>query len=553
MAPRDPRGGIKTVQTNSGKYVLISLQIGYYLSSPLVSPSPSTPPRSEAEQIVLLTQQSVLLTKELVWSRLKIQALEERLRLEMIRKYGPKSETLNDAQLLLLELEPGVSAAEVEAESEREPLPPVSPLKAKSRTTGGHPGRQELPASLPRVERVIACTPEQCVCKSCGRDTVVIGYEQSEQLDVKPAEYIVVVTKREKRACKGCAEGVSTAPLPERIIEKGLVSDQLVINTLVSKYSDHLPLYRQSAILERDAGVIISRATMDGWVMTVGGLLIPIAVAMGRELLAGGYIQADETTVGVQTHDRSGKNHQAYFWQYGKPGGSAVFDFRMGRGREGPKQFLGQFDGILQTDGYIAYDHTGGPKMVHAACWAHARRKVFEALKLSPGDCGARELIKRIDGLFLVDAEARDAGLEQTERHALRGERSRPLLEIIKKEMVAVQAERLPASALGKAASYTLSLWHKLTRFLEHPELELSNNLAENSMRGVAVGRKNWIHLGSEQAGPKVAAILSVIESCRRMKLPVREYLGSVLPGLANRSIQRVGELTPAAWAASRR
>jgi hypothetical protein len=125
-----------------------------------VSPSPSTPPRSEAEQIVLLTQQSVLPTKELEWSRLKIQALEERLRMEMIRKYGPKSETLNDAQLLLLELEPGVSAAEVEAESEREPLPPVSPLKAKSRTNGKHPGRQELPVSLPRVERVIACTDQ---------------------------------------------------------------------------------------------------------------------------------------------------------------------------------------------------------------------------------------------------------------------------------------------------------------------------------------------------------------------------------------------------------
>jgi hypothetical protein len=346
---------------------------------------------------------------------------------------------------------------------------------------------------------------------------------------------------------------VNTAPLPERIIEKGLVSDQLVINTLVSKYSDHLPLYRQSAILERDAGVTIGRATMDGWVMTVGGLLIPIAAAMGRELVGGGYIQADETTVGVQTHDKSGKNHQAYLWQYGTPGGSAVFDFRMGRGREGPKQFLGQFEGILQTDGYIAYDHTGGPKMVHAACWAHARRKVFEALKLNPDDRGARQLVERIDGLFLIDAEARDAGMEQAERHALRGERSRPLIGIIKEEMTVVQAGRLPASALGKAASYTLSLWHKLTRFLEHPELELSNNLAENSMRGVAVGRKNWIHLGSEQAGPKVAAILSVIESCRRMKLPVREYLGSVLPGLANRSIQRVGELPPAAWAASRR
>jgi transposase len=305
-------------------------------------------------------------------------------------------------------------------------------------------------------------------------------------------------------------------------------------------------------MLERDAGVSISRATMDGWVMRVGGLLIPIAAAMGRELIAGGYIQADETTVGVQTHDKSGKNHQAYLWQYGKPGGSAVFDFRMGRGREGPKQFLGQFEGILQTDGYIAYDHTGGPKMVHAACWAHSRRKVFDAIKLNPDDRGARQLVERIDGLFLIDAEARDAGMEQAERHALRGERSGPLLEIIKEAMTAVQVERLPASALGKAAGYSLSLWHKLTRFLEHPELELSNNLAENSMRGVAVGRKNWIHVGSEQAGPKVAAILSVIESCRRMKLPVREYLGSVLPGLANRSIQRVGELTPAAWAASR-
>ena len=510
-----------------------------------MSPQPSITPRSEAEQIVVLTQ-------ELVWSRLKIQALEERLRLEMIRKYGPKSETLSEAQFLLLELEPGVSVAEVEAEAAREPLPPVSPLKAKSRTKGKHPGRQDLPARLPRVEKIVVCTPEQCVCKACGQATVVIGYEQSEQLDVKPAEYIVVVTKREKRACKGCADGVSTAPLPVRILEKGLASDLVVINALVAKYSDHLPLYRQSVMLERDAGVSISRATLDGWMMAVGGSLIPIISAMGRELIADGYIQADETTVGVQPHDKSGKNHQAYLWMYGKPGGSAVFDFQMGRGREGPKQFLGQYEGILQTDGYTAYDRTGGPKMVHAGCWAHARRKVFDALKLNPDDRSARALIKQLDELFLIDAESRDAGLDQAERHALRQERSRPLIVTIREQMQVAQVERLPASALGKAAGYTLSLWHKLTRFLEHPELELSNNLAENSMRGVALGRKNWIHIGSEQAGPKVAAILSVIESCRRMKLPVREYLGAVLPGLSSRSIRSVSELTPAAWAASR-
>jgi transposase len=494
----------------------------------------------------------VQLTQELQWSRWKIRALEERLRLELIRKYGPTSEKLNDTQLLLLDLEPGVSAAEVEAESRREPLPPASPITAKNRTSGKHPGRQELPADLPRVERVIACTPKQCVCKSCGKDTVVIGYEQSEQLDVEPARYFVVITKREKRACRGCAEGVSAAPLPERIIDKSLVSDRVVIDTLVSKYSDHLPLYRQSVILERDAGVSISRATMDGWVMRAGELLTPIAAAIGRELVGGGYIQADETPVGVQMHDKRGKNHQAYLWQYGRPGGSVVFDFQMGRGREGPKQFLGQFAGILQTDGYTAYDHTGGLQMVHAACWAHARRKVFDALKLNPDDRVSRQLVERTDALFLIDAGARDAGMDHMARHALRQQRSRPLLDIIKEEMEAAQLAALPSSALGKAVSYTLSLWHKLTRFLEHPELELSNNLAENSMRPVALGRKNWIHVGSEQAGPKVAAILSVIESCRRLKLPAREYLASILPGLANLSVQRVGEYTPAAWAASR-
>jgi transposase len=511
-----------------------------------VSPSLSTPPRSEAEQIVDLT-------KELQWSRLRIQALEERLRLEMIRKYGPKSEKLNDAQLLLLELEPGVSAAEVEAESNREPLPPASPVTARSERKGGkHPGRQELPADLPRVERVIACTPEQCVCKSCGKDTIVIGYERSEQLDVEPARYVVVVTRREKRACRGCVAGVSAAPLPERIVEKSLVSDGVVIDTVVSKYCDHLPLYRQSAILERDASVSISRATMDGWVMQVGEMLMPVSAAIGRELIGGGYIQADETPVPVQMHDKRGKNHQAYLWQFGRPGGSVVFDFRMGRGREGPKQFLGQFEGILQTDGYTAYDRTGGPKMVHAACWAHARRKIFEALKVNPDDRTARQLVERIDDLFAIDAEARNAGMDHAARHVLRGERSGPVLDLLKQEMEAAQVATLPSSALGKGVAYTLSLWHKLTRFQEHPELELSTNLAENSMRPVVLGRKNWIHVGSDESGPKVAAILSVIESCRRLKLPVREYLSATLPGLNHLSIHRVGQRTPAAWAASR-
>ena len=502
--------------------------------------SPCPIPLSESEQIVDLR-------KELAWAKLKIQVLEEQLRLQRIKKYGPGSEKLSDAQLQLLEFEPGVSNAEVQAESVREPLPaPVKPQRSRK-----HPGRQELPAALPRVERVIACTPEQCTCKTCGQATVVIGHDVSEQLDVEPAKYFVVVTKREKRACKRCEEGgVVAAPAPARIIEKSLVSDRVVIDTVIAKYSDHLPLYRQSVILERDAGVEITRATLDGWVMRVGELLIPIVDVMRRELLGGTYIQADETPVDVQLHDGRGQNHQAYLWQYGRPGGGVVFEFRMGRGREGPKEFLGQFEGILQTDGYVVYDHVGGPNLVHAGCWAHSRRKFFDAAKLNPSDAVATRIVKQIDDLFGIDAVAREEKLDHAARHVLRLERAQPLVEIIHGEVKAARDASLPSSALGKAANYTLSLWKKLTRFLEHPELELSNNLAENSMRPVALGRKNWIHVGSQQAGPKVAAILSIVETCRRMKIPIRDYLAAVLPGIGDVSIQRLAALTPAAWAA---
>jgi transposase len=487
------------------------------------------------------------LKRELHWALLKIQVLEERLRLERIKKYGPASDKLSDAQLKLLHEEPGVSREEVEAESRREPLP--EPRERRYRRP--HPGRQELPPELPRVERVIPCTSEQCQCKACGQAMEVIGYDQSEVLDVEPAKYFVAVIKREKRACRRCQQGgVASAAAPARIVDKGLVSDRVVIDTIVGKYCDHLPLYRQSAILERETGVEICRATMDGWVMRVGELLSPVARATGREVLAGGYVQADETTVDVQMHDRRGHNHEAYLWQYGRPGGGVMFDFRLGRGRDGPKEVLGDYEGILQTDGYIAYEKVGGPKMVHAACWAHSRRGFVDALKLNPRDAAAKDIVALIDELFAVDAEARRLGLDVAGRDALRQQRSRPLLDKLKAAVEAAGNGTLPSSKLGEAIKYTLGLWPKLIRFLDHPVLELSNNIAENSMRPIAVGRKNWIHVGGPQAGPKVAAILSVVETCKRLEIPVREYLAAVLPGLANVSIQKIPELTPAAWAA---
>jgi len=497
-----------------------------------VAPIPSAPADLE-----LIAQ----LKNKLQYAELRIRVLQERLRLMRIEMYGAGGERLSHAQMELFELEPVVSEMIEQAEIEH------APAHRSTKKSVKHPGRQE--PNLPRIERVLPCTPDQHVCKRCGKETVVIGYEESSQLDVEPARYFVLVTKREKRVCRSCGDlGVVSAPLPPRIIEKCLASNRIVIDTVVGKYCNHTPLHRQSMILERDLGLELSRATLDGWVLKVGELLIPMVASMQRELISGSYIQADETPVDVQTREGRGKNHQAYLWQYSRPGGSVVFDFRLGRGRDGPKRFLRQFEGILQTDGYAAYDQIGGPRMVHAACWAHARRQFFEAVQLNPRDPVAIPIVAQMDELFAVDAEARRKTLTTAARHIRRQETARPLLDDIRRKIEAAQSSALPSSALSKACQYALALWKKLTRFLEYPELELSTNLAENSMRPVAIGRKNWLHIGSPQAGPKVAAILSVVESCRRLQVPVREYFSAILPGLADLPIRCLPDLTPAVW-----
>ena len=379
----------------------------------------------------------------------------------------------------------------------------------------------------------------------------MIGYDVSEQLDMKPAQYFVRVTKREKRSCEACSS-LQMPPLEPRIIEKGLASDRVVVATVVNKYCDHLPLYRLEAMFEREAGLTISRGTLDGWVMTVGEVLLPVVDGMRRDLLLATYLQADETTVPVQMDDKRGADHQAYLWQYGKPGGETVFDFQLGRGREGPAKFLKDWNGILQTDGYQSYDRVGGPEMVRVGCWAHARRKFVDAVKVNPKDADAESMVLRMDGLFLVDRAARQERLEVGERGKLRREHSLELVQEIREACWELRPRALPSSVLGQAVTYTLNQWEKLTRCFLYDEVELSTNLAENSMRPVALGRKNWLHVGSAKAGPKVAAILSVVESCRRLKLPINEYLLSVLPGLNRKTIVEAAELTPARWAAAR-
>lgn len=496
-------------------------------------------------------------SSEIARQSLEIELLHERIRLILVAKYGPRSEKLSNLQLSLLEEEPGVTLDEVAAETARptlaEEVPPEEPPAAKDklqRKRETNPGRRSFPEHLPRVEEIVACAPEACRCGACGAETAVMGYEDSERLDCEAPRLFVRVIRREKRVCRHCTEAKPvTAAVAPSIVDKGLAGDALVIETIVAKYADHVPLYRQSEIWRREMGVELSRVTMDAWVMRVGELLLPLTRAMRRQLLASAYLQADETTVPVQIRNGKGKNHQAYLWQYGKPGGETVFDFRLGRSREGPKSFLGDYAGLLQTDGYTAYNKCG-QGMTQAACWAHARRGFAEVLRLNARDAAARALVEDIDALFAIDAQARQEQWSLAERQAARVEKAPALLAGIQQRAQKVEADPLATKRLREAAAYMLKLWTRLTRFQAYPELELSNNLAENSMRPVALGRKNWLHVGSEAAGPKVAAILSVVESCKRIGAPIREYLADVLPGLAERKLDQLPEITPARWLA---
>ena len=493
--------------------------------------------------------------QEVYWSKLKIQKLEEELRQERIARFGPRSEKLSDLQLALLDEEPSVTTEEVAAEGERTSETVKTPPAAETkRERTAHPGRQPLPAHLPRKEETIACPPEACSCKHCGQATAVIGYDESEQLDVEPAKYFVRVIKREKRACRHCEKRtVVAAPLPDRIVEKGMASDRIVVDTVIQKYCDHLPLYRQEAILRRETGMEISRTTLDGWVMHVGELLLPIREAMRKDLLAGSYLQADETTVLVQSRDKRGSHQQGYLWQFGRPGGEVVFEFAPGRGRDVAVRFLGQWEGKLQTDAYVGYEKVGGPKLLHYGCFAHARRYFVDAVKVNADDGEAAKMVIRMDALFTVERGARELGLTGAAKLAHRQQHGQSWLDELREAAVALAPRTLPKSKMGEGLHYLLKQWERLERCFQDPEVELSNNIAENSMRPWALGRKNWLQVGSVAAGPKVAAIASVVESCRRLKIPVREYLLAVLPGLADRMTSRVTNLTPSRWSAARR
>jgi transposase len=456
---------------------------------------------------------------------------------------------LSDAQLELLEGEPGVTRAEVDSEIAQAEK---DQAKAARKPRAKHPGRQELPAHLERREVKIPCQPEDCVCPQCQGQKVIIGYERSEELGVIPAHYFVKVTLREKRACPlHPEEGVACPVLPPKIIPKSKLSDEMIVDVLVKKYGDHLPAYRQSMILERDADIELSRKTLIGSIMRAGGLLEALIPTLKLDLFEAGYIQADETRMPTQSPTVRGRNLQAFLWEYSRPQGPVVFDFQPGRSRAGPAQFLKGFRGVLQTDGYGAYDKLG-EGILYMACMAHVRREFDRAHKVQENDPRPLEILGMIGQIYHWEDQAREAGLDHEKRLAMRTQHIHPLMDQLEKRIMAIRAEAdvLPASQLGKACGYAMGQWTRLKVYLEDGQVEIDNNWCENAIRPLAVGRKNWMHVGSEEAGPRVAAIASIFETCRRLKINVRDYLLDILPKLPEWPMQRVAELSPIAWKA---
>jgi len=480
--------------------------------------------RQIREQAEALRQQGLLI------ARLQHQ-LEQLLR----ARYGRKGEKVDPDQLLLF-----AQDAPAQAEPISPAARPPAPAEAKP---GGH-GRRPLPAGLPRRRVVHDVAPEDRACPECGAERRVIGEEAREQLEYVPASLVVLEHIRPKYACAPCAAHVVIAPRLPEPIEKGLPGTGLLAHVVTSKLADHLPLYRQEGIFRRH-GVELSRSTMCDWLAACAGLLEPIVGAMTRRVLASKVVGTDDTPVTVQDHDGKGSK-TGRLWAYlgDRDNPFVVYDYTPDRSRDGPERFLeGYRSGYLQSDAYAGYDGLHRRGLVAVGCWAHARRKFHEARTSDPERSHAA--IAWIGRLYGVEREARDDGWDDARLMAARIGRSRPLLESFGAWLEGEARKVLPKSPVGEAIAYTRSNWAALSRYLESSYLSIDNNATENAIRPIAVGRKNWLHLGSDRGGRTAATLLSLVQSCKNLGNEPFAYLRDVLDRVSTHPASRVDDLLP--------
>jgi transposase len=504
----------------------------------------SNPPSLDAEsliatlkeQVTALTDQLTLSREQLTISDRKIKLLEHELEKLVRRIFGRKTEKVDPRQLALALEGLGIEVPRPFEDDAGQIARVGKPRRGRSS------GRQALPKHLPRERRVIDIPAEQKVC-ACGTEKVKIGSSVSEKLDYVPASFKVQEIERPCYACPRCHEGVSVAPVPAQAVEKGLAAEGLLAQVVVAKYADHLPLARQEKIYARH-GVDLSRSTLCDFVEDAATATEPIVAEIKRQILAGDYIQTDDTPVVVLAE--TGGTFKGRLWVYLDPlGRQVVFDATPTHERAGPEAFLRGFRGWLQADAYTGYDalfRGGGIREV--ACFAHSRRRFVESL---PTDSRAATVVSLLQELYAVEREAAD--LDPAARLALRLERSKPILARLDIERQRLMSQVLPKSPLGDALRYMNNQWHALGRFLEDGRLKIDNNGAESQLRAIAIGRKNWLFAGSMEGARRAATLYSLVQCCRLVDIDPFLYFRDVLLRVATHPQSRIAELTPRVWA----
>ena len=485
----------------------------------------------------------------------KVQAIEiERLKLMIAKlrreRFGASSERgarlLEQLELQLADLEE--RAAEVETATEiAHPPAHAIPVRGFERQK---PARRPLPEHLPR-ERVVHPAPSACPC--CGGALRKLGEDVTETLEYVPARWKVIQHVREKFSCRSC-EAITQPPAPSHPIARGRAGPGLLAQVLVAKYGDHLPLHRQSAIYARD-GIALDVSTLADWVGASAATLMPLIEAIRGHVFRASRLHADDTTVPVLA---TGKTRTGRLWVYvrddrpfaGPDPPAAAYFYSRDRGGAHPERHLALYAGLMQADAYAGFErlYQAGRKpgpITEAACWAHARRKVFELAELKRSPI-ALEAVKRIDVLFALERAINGMAIEV--RAERRQAEAKPLIAELHAYLSEQRARLSAKNELAKAIDYSLKRWTALTRYLDDGRLCLTNNAAERALRGVAIGRKNWSFAGSDAGGERAAALYTLIETAKLNAVDPRAWLAFVLARLQDHPAKRIAELLPWNW-----
>jgi transposase len=467
----------------------------------------------------------------LLAERARAERLEQIIKELQRHRFGRRAETLPEDQLLLGLEDVEQVAASGDAEGEA-----ATPAEQPHRAAKRRINRGSLPAHLPRIEMVVDIEDHSCPC--CRNALHRIGEDRSERLDIIPAQLRVLVVRRPKYACRACEEVVVQAPAPARLIEGGLPTEATVAHVLVSKYADHLPLYRQAQIYARQ-GINLDRSTLADWVGRAAFMLRPVHERLLMTLKTSTKLFADETTAPVLDPGR-GRTKIGQLWAYARDdrpwGGTdprgVAYVYAPDRKAERPIAHLAGFKGILQVDGYGGYRALAERGDVQLAfCWAHVRRRFYELAVAGPAPI-ASEALQRIAELYAFETESR--GRSADERRARRQEKSRPLLDELEPWLRTKLGLISQKTKLAEAIRYALSRWEGLTRFLDDGRIEIDSNVVERSIRPIALNRKNALFAGSDGGGEHWAIIASLIETCKLCGVEPQTYLADIITKIVN-------------------